>query len=75
MKGGLNYRRLIGDCRWPSTTPFASLTRYSPVPVAALRTLKSDVVVGLDEQVLTTLDSAGEQWRTNGTHALIQMRP
>lgn len=46
MKGDLNYRRLIGDCHWPATTPFACLARYFPGPVAALRTLKSDVVTG-----------------------------
>ncbi len=74
MKGDLNYRRLVGDCYWPATTPFAALTRYFPGPVAALRTLKSDVVTGLDQQILATLNSTGEQWRTNGTHALIQMR-
>ncbi|MGH3839737.1 MAG: damage-control phosphatase ARMT1 family protein, partial [Pseudonocardiaceae bacterium] len=75
MKGDLNYRRLVGDCRWPATTPFAALASYFPGSVAALRTLKSDVVVGLDEQMLSTLDSTGEQWRTNGTRALIQVRP
>ena len=75
MKGDLNYRRLVGDCYWPATTSFAALTRYFPGPVAALRTLKSDVVAGLDEQALATLDSTGEQWRTNGTRALIQVRP
>ena len=74
MKGDLNYRRLVGDCHWPATTPFASLTHYFPGPVAALRTLKSDVVAGLDEQVLATVNSTGEQWRTNSTHALIQVR-
>lgn len=75
MKGDLNYRRLVGDCSWPATTPFAALTRYFPGPVAVLRMLKSDVVAGLDEQTLARLDSTGEQWRTNGTHALIQVRP
>jgi uncharacterized protein with ATP-grasp and redox domains len=75
MKGDLNYRRLVGDCSWPAATPFTALTRYFPGPVAALRILKSDVVAGLDEQALATLDSTGEQWRTNGTHALIQVRP
>ncbi|MGH4011913.1 MAG: damage-control phosphatase ARMT1 family protein, partial [Pseudonocardiaceae bacterium] len=75
MKGDLNHRRLVGDCRWPPTTPFAPLTRYFPGPVAALRTLKSDVIVGVDKQALSTLNSTCEQWRTNGTHALIQVRP
>jgi len=75
MKGDLNYRRLVGDCSWPATTSFTALTRYFPGPVAALRMLKSDVVAGLDEQALATLDSTGERWRTNGTHALIQVRP
>ena len=48
MKGDLNYRRLVGDRLWPPTTPFADVTAYFPGPVAALRTLKSDVIVGLD---------------------------
>jgi hypothetical protein len=74
MKGDLNYRRLVGDCQWPPTMPFSALTQYFPGPVAALRTLKSDVVVGLAESALSTLDSTGEQWRTNGTHGLIQVR-
>jgi hypothetical protein len=75
MKGDLNYRRLVGDCYWPATTSFTALTRYFPGPVAVLRMLKSDVVAGLDEQALATLDSTSEQWRTNGTRALIQVRP
>lgn len=56
-------------------TPFGSPTRYLPGAVAALRPLKSDVIVGVDEPVLSALDSTGEQWRTNGTRALIQVRP
>ncbi|MFJ8016758.1 damage-control phosphatase ARMT1 family protein [Streptomyces sp. NPDC096339] len=75
MKGDLNYRRLVGDRSWPATTPFADRTAYFPSPVAALRTLKSDVVVGLDDQTEATLVKAHEQrWRTSGTHALIQVR-
>ncbi|MFC9846729.1 damage-control phosphatase ARMT1 family protein [Streptomyces sp. NPDC060223] len=75
MKGDLNYRRLIGDRRWPATTPFATPTAYFPGPVAALRTLKSDVTVGLDARTEAALDAAEEQrWRTSGTHALIQAR-
>ncbi|GGN73440.1 hypothetical protein GCM10011579_051520 [Streptomyces albiflavescens] len=75
MKGDLNYRRLIGDRLWPATTPFAVPTAYFPGPVAALRTLKSDVIVGLDARTESALVAAEDQrWRTSGTHALIQVR-
>ncbi|WP_327432590.1 damage-control phosphatase ARMT1 family protein [Streptomyces sp. NBC_01236] len=75
MKGDLNYRRLIGDRLRPATTPFAIPTAYFPGPVAALRTLKSDVIVGLDARTEAALVAAEEQrWRTSGTHALIQVR-
>ncbi|MEU1296000.1 damage-control phosphatase ARMT1 family protein [Streptomyces sp. NPDC005840] len=76
VKGDLNYRRLVGDRRWPATTPFADVTAHFPSPVAALRTLKSDVVTGLTPATEAALDAAeGPRWRTGGTHALIQVRP
>ncbi|GGT11015.1 damage-control phosphatase ARMT1 family protein [Streptomyces chromofuscus] len=74
VKGDLNYRRLVGDRRWPPTTPFADVTGYFPGPVAALRTLKSDVICGLDAGTEAALVAAeGQRWRTAGTHALIQV--
>ncbi|MBX9393767.1 protein-glutamate O-methyltransferase family protein [Streptomyces sp. TRM72054] len=74
VKGDLNYRRLVGDRHWPPTTPFADVTDYFPGPVAALRTLKSDVICGLDTDTETALVAAeGRRWRTGGTHALIQV--
>lgn len=74
VKGDLNYRRLVGDRHWAPTTPFAEVTAYFPGPVAALRTLKSDVAVGLDPATVAALDGSGERWRTSGEHALIQVR-
>ncbi|MCL7365562.1 damage-control phosphatase ARMT1 family protein [Streptomyces ardesiacus] len=75
LKGDLNYRRLVGDRWWPPTTSFADVTAYFPGPVAALRTLKSDVVTGLDAGTVSALEASGERrWRTSGTHALIQVR-
>ncbi|MFE6406799.1 damage-control phosphatase ARMT1 family protein [Streptomyces sp. NPDC057837] len=74
VKGDLNYRRLVGDRLWAPTTPFADVTGYFPGPVAALRTLKSDVITGLDARTEAALDAAeGRRWRTGGTHALIQV--
>ena len=75
LKGDLNYRRLVGDRLWPPTTPFADVTAYFPGPVAALRTLKSDVITGLSAPTEAALVAAeGQKWRTGGTHALIQVR-
>ncbi|MET8634005.1 damage-control phosphatase ARMT1 family protein [Streptomyces sp. NPDC004680] len=76
FKGDLNYRRLVGDRLYPSTTPFEDVTAGFPGPVAALRTLKSDVIVGLEPDTEAALVAAEEQrWRTSGAHALIQVRP
>jgi hypothetical protein len=74
LKGDLNYRRLVGDNLWPPTTSFDDVTGYWPGPVAALRTLKCDVITGLDDDTLCGLDATGEAWRTSGTHAVIQAR-
>jgi hypothetical protein len=74
MKGDLNYRRLAGDRAWPHTTPFAEATAYFPGPVAALRTLKSEVAVGLDGDVVKALEATGRPWLTTGAHGLVQAR-
>ncbi|WP_331730880.1 damage-control phosphatase ARMT1 family protein (plasmid) [Kitasatospora sp. NBC_00070] len=74
LKGDLNYRRLIGDRWWEPTSSFEQTTSYFPGRVAALRTLKSDVVVGLRDDCLDELAGSGANWRTAGTHALIQVR-
>ncbi|MFE2723263.1 damage-control phosphatase ARMT1 family protein [Kitasatospora sp. NPDC059327] len=73
FKGDLNYRRLVGDRRWPPTTPFAEAVEYFPSSVAALRTLKSDVVVGVEPAVVARLDASGAAWRTSGRYAVVQV--
>jgi hypothetical protein len=75
VKGDLNYRRLVGDLQWPPTTPFAEATAYFPAPVVALRTLKSDVIVGLPGDVVRTLCAESGDWRTSGRYGLVQFRP
>jgi hypothetical protein len=73
LKGDLNYRRLVGDTDQPATTAFAQAAGHVPAPVAVVRTLKSDVVVGLDPGRLARLEDTGTPWRTAGTHAVIQV--
>lgn len=74
LKGDLNYRRACSDGDWPHTTPFEQVTSYFPAPLAALRTLKSDIIVGLPAGLETTLQAADAQWRVNGKRGLIQFK-
>lgn len=41
--------------------------------MAALRTLKSEVVVGLTARTVAELDATGRDWRVSGTYGLIQV--
>ncbi|MFC7339780.1 damage-control phosphatase ARMT1 family protein [Saccharopolyspora griseoalba] len=75
FKGDLNYRRLVGDRHWPATLAFDDAVSHFPGPLAALRVLKSEVVVGLDRGTASALDASGEPWRTEGSRALIQTGP
>jgi uncharacterized protein with ATP-grasp and redox domains len=71
-KGDANYRRLLGDRHWPYTTPFADVVCYLPAPLVALRTLKSDVLIGLEPGQQSQLDQKDPDWLINGRWGLIQ---
>ncbi len=72
VKGDANYRRLLGDSRWPTTTPAADAIPYFPAPLVALRTMKSDPVVGLKPGQAKALDKQDAEWRVNGKRGIIQ---
>jgi hypothetical protein len=74
FKGDFNYRRVVGDVILPAETPFADAVRYAdfPAPLAVLRTLKSDPVVGLSAGEAERLNAADSLWRVNGRRGVIQ---
>jgi uncharacterized protein with ATP-grasp and redox domains len=71
-KGDANYRRWLGDRHWPFTTPFSDVVAYAPVPLAALRTLKAEVMVGLTDETLHQVSQADPGWLANGSWGVIQ---
>jgi hypothetical protein len=71
-KGDANYRRLLGDRHWPTDIAFASLVDYLPCGVLALRTLKSEIAVGIDPARIPTSDP---EWMINGRWGLVQFAP
>jgi len=73
FKGDLNYRKLVGDRAWPTTTPFTvALCEFSPAPLCCLRTLKCDVVVGLPEGQAELTEARAADWMLTGSYAVIQ---
>ena len=71
-KGDANYRRLLGDRHWAYTAPFAAAVSYFPAPLLALRTLKSEVIAGLEPQQVAALRRSDPGWLTGGRRGLIQ---
>jgi hypothetical protein len=72
-KGDANYRRAVGDARWPETTTFSRVTASFPAPLLALRTLKSDPIVGLAPGAAAELDRVDPAWRVNGRRGVASL--
>jgi hypothetical protein len=68
-KGDANYRRLLGDRHWQNDLPFESVVDYFPFGVLALRTLKSEITVGVNP---TRVPAADPEWMVNGRWGLVQ---
>lgn len=72
FKGDLNFRRLMGDRHWPPTTPVSAAAGYFPTSFLSFRTLKSEIILDLPEDVLADLDAHAENdWCTNGKRGTI----
>ncbi|BAY74950.1 hypothetical protein NIES25_13670 [Nostoc linckia NIES-25] len=73
VKGDANYRRLLGDRHWDFTTNIADIVSYLPVPMVALRTLKSEVAAGLKPEVIEQVAKSDSSWLTNGQWGVVQL--
>jgi hypothetical protein len=73
LKGDANYRRAVNDAVWPPETPFRDVLAYFPAPLLALRTLKSDPIVGLPMGRARELDERDPTWRVNGKRGVASL--
>ncbi len=74
LKGDANYRRLLGDAHWEPTMPFERAAGYFPPSVVALRTLKSELIVGLQPGEAERLGRVDAHWMVNGRRGVVQAR-
>ncbi|KAG7099720.1 hypothetical protein E1B28_001538 [Marasmius oreades] len=79
FKGDLNHRKLTYDCHAPASTPFdiaiGPMASSAGAPkIASLRTVKSDVVVGLGDEgdeLAEKLDKEEPGWKISGKYAVV----
>ncbi len=74
FKGDMNYRRLLGDRHWDYEVPFEEVMSYFPAPIAAVRTLKAEIVCGLTEGQPEATALKDPEWMVNGQWGVIQFR-
>jgi uncharacterized protein with ATP-grasp and redox domains len=72
LKGDVNYRRLLDDAHWPYTTPIDEITTYFPAPFVTLRTLKGEIMVGLETGQADAIVAQDPTWLINGKRGVIQ---
>ena len=73
LKGDVNYRRLLDDRHWPPTTRLESVCGYFPAPFVALRTLKGEIMAGLQPGQAEELQAEDPTWLINGKRGVIQL--
>ncbi len=72
-KGDLNYRRLVEDRNWNFTANSEEITSYFPTNLLILRTLKSEVMVGLSEKKVQELYEEDRNWLIDGKYGMVQL--
>jgi hypothetical protein len=73
LKGDVNYRRLLDDRHWPHTMRMEEIADYFPAPFLVLRTLKGEIMVGLETGQAEALTAEDPTWLINGKRGIIQL--
>jgi hypothetical protein len=73
LKGDVNYRRLLGDRHWPHATPLSVAAGDFPRPFLTVRTLKGELMVGLEVGQAEKLATDDPDWMINGQRGIIQL--
>jgi len=73
IKGDANYRRVIEDRHWPYTARVEEINRALPRPFLLLRTLKAELMAGLQPGQAEQLFMEDPKWLTNGVRGVIHL--
>ncbi len=73
VKGDANYRRVLEDRHWPHTTRLEDAPPSLPRPYLLMRTLKSELMIGLEPGKAGELSAEDPKWLLNGRRGLIHL--
>ncbi len=73
LKGDVNYRRLLDDRHWPHATCMEEIAAYFPTSFLVLRTLKGEIMVGLEAGQAEALAAEDSTWLINGKRGITQL--
>jgi hypothetical protein len=73
LKGDVNYRRLLDDCHWPHTARMEDIASYFPASFLTLRTLKGEIMIGLEPGQAAALGGQDPTWLINGKRGIVQL--
>ena len=66
FKGDANYRRVLSDRKWDPCSRLSDIAAYLPATFGSLRTMKSEIVVGLSRRQVEHLNSTQPDWMVSG---------
>ncbi len=71
-KGDANYRRFLEDRRYDFFSEIKDFVDYMTLPVLLLRTLKSEILVGITAKTLLKIEKE-KDWQTKGKYGVMQL--
>jgi hypothetical protein len=78
LKGDANYRRLLDERHWSFATPLETATAHFPFPFLAMRTIKCELLAGLDADSALKMERLQKEDLfafVSGKRGVIQLRP
>jgi len=71
-KGDAHYRRFLQDKKWGYGEPLDKVIDFFDKPLWLLRTLKSEVLAGVEEENILKANKMDSEWLVNGKFGVIQ---
>ena len=71
-KGDAHYRRFLQDSMWNHDEPLNTVIDFFGTPLWLLRTLKSEVLAGVENNAVIKAEKLDKNWLTNGKFGVIQ---